>query len=232
MSYQILEAVDDGVHFDEHQFAGTERPVSAKTRISRGDYARMHQERHSYRRYWIPAWALNDKQLRHVIAQRCWDYLLNFEGGLIQLKSRGVVGWAHSPVPSALIENRELLEALAEKALANIHAREAFRINQYAARTTHLATLKAYSYLSLHAALIWRCYRLGERAKDVAEDLGVSAGSIRQSLLRANLTAARLGYETLSKPHWTKGIKRPHVLFQKADELRTEKAAEAATRAA
>jgi hypothetical protein len=58
-------------------------------------------------------------------------------------------------------------------------------------------------YATRLTVIIYRCYRQRQHSHDVAEDLGMTPGAVRQALHRANLIARRLFPELCSEDHWS-----------------------------
>ena len=103
---------------------------------------------------------------------------------------------------------------LAEKVKATLEIKEKLRMG-YRENMTHLAAIDGRSYLALHAAVLYRAYRLRQRSHDIATELGVTHTAVRQWLFRANQSARRLGYECFSERHWTHGRKVKWVGMRK-----------------
>src|SRR6266446_1701884 len=73
--------------------------VATETGIAFSDFQRMHVERRSDKvEQWVPDFANNDKNLRLVLAQSSWEYMLK-----------------HGRVPDDFVENLGDLEQLVEK---------------------------------------------------------------------------------------------------------------------
>jgi hypothetical protein len=173
-------------------------------------------------RKWIPAWSMNDDQLRHVLAQRTWTYLCNAEGGVVFGKNN-----SGGIVPYPLVSNREALQKMLDTLMVNMRNRALI----YNDLLKHQERVSAHGFLQLQAATIYRAYRLRQRAPDIAKELGVTPEAVRQWLLRANYAARMLGYECFESRHWSRGKKRPYKLFQKADALRLAQEKPSAKRA-
>src|ERR1700728_174568 len=69
-----------GDRVDPHQFAGRRlRASSIASKLAFNDIGRMHvhtRSQHGFRRNWIPAFSQNNEQLRLVLAQSAWKYVV------------------------------------------------------------------------------------------------------------------------------------------------------------
>lgn len=200
----------ENLAYDPHQFYKVPKPVSSETRLTFDDYDRMGTMRCSLRNpKFIPAWANNDKQIRHVLAQRSWQYL-----GKHGSSCAGIV-------PEAIAANRALITYLVDKYFQKVARRDGGwdNISDGKNHEKHVEVVSQHGgFLALQCAVIYRAYRLGQRSPDIAEELGVTRCAVRQWLLAANQAARVLGYETFPARHHTFGGKckwirgRKHVV--------------------
>ena len=190
--------------YDQYQFEKKAHPVAINTRLSWSDFERMQTKRGpaTRERRWIPAWALRDESLRHVLAQRCWWYSHLSTNGFLP-KSR---------VPDALVNDRVALGKLVDDVIPLMKMQlTKLKGAQAHNRDVHIATRLRYGYLDLQCAIVYRAYRLEENSTQIGEALGISPNLVRVHLERLNRAAEFLGYETHT-PHWTRGSKHPHKL--------------------
>src|SRR5579871_3546959 len=97
----ILPPAPQEVHYDEHSFERKPHVAGIETRIDWADAPRIHSFRKSDRRsskWWVPLFANNEKQLRHVLAQVAWQHMHK------QRESR--------VIPPALAEDFVILEQM------------------------------------------------------------------------------------------------------------------------
>lgn len=201
-------------NYDQYQFEKVPHAVALNTKIAWSDYDRMQTKRGraTRERRWIPAWALNDIQMRHVLAQRCWWYAHCCTNGRLR----------NSRVPDALINDRIALAKLVDNVIPLMKLQlKKLNAAQSHLRDVHIAMRMRYGYLDLECAIVYRAYRLEENSVQIGEALGISPQDVRQHLVRLNVAARLLGYETHA-PHWSVGAKRPHKLRakkQRAEQL-------------
>jgi hypothetical protein len=183
------------------QFSKRIRAVTTETRISFGDLDKMHIVRRSQNaEQWVPEFANNDKDLRLVLAQSLWNYILK----------RG-------RVPDEFIENLGDLKHLAEAyfhRLANDRTRgQAPRRHlervgekmvetiipcdeQYSNHITHVITVqRAGGYLERDAAVAYHSWRLRHNSRVIGEELGLVPGHVRHILSGLCDTARKLGFD-------------------------------------
>jgi len=159
----------DSLHFDHYQFENPpNRPVNPRSRISFSDYHRMHTEhrRTNFRqKNEIPEWALNDSTIRRVVVTKlaCMTGAVN--------------------VP----ETFEEMRALDKIAIARLAANRNPDVRRGAEVAARIGSLAA-----LWIAVLYRSYRLGYDAVQVAADLEISPDSVRQMLWRLNHFHTRL----------------------------------------
>lgn len=168
------------------------RAVSAETRIAFSDYAFMHTKHFGVckdKARWIPAFALNDRQLREVLIAQANNYLWGGGGRRVpEIRSRD---W------------KELNRLCTEKALAL--STGGLSPEQTALILEHKRTVTASGgYLALIAAVAWRYWRSAESCVAVAESFGISPVKVRQIAHRLVCAARQLGLETF-KHHKTFG---------------------------
>lgn len=205
------------VHFDEYAFTKSVRAVSARytpegwdsTGLAFSDYmSGMHIQRIKGKRnakMWIPKFANNNEQLRHVIAQAVWQHI-----------------HTHGPIPPGLIADRVILEQMCivadkrriAKAYTTRYGRKPGDLTD-AMWVRHVGSVQlAGSYLTLLSTLAYRSWRLEQPSTTVAAQLGLTAVGVRQHLYRLVRTARKLGYPT-HENHWSfgkEGIRTPHKL--------------------
>jgi DNA-binding CsgD family transcriptional regulator len=191
--------------FDQYQFDKKSFAITANTRISWNDYERMQTGKAPgmrRNRKWIPAWALNDLQFRHVLAQRCWNYS--------QMMGRKMVGKV-SIVPDELVSDRIALGKLVDDVVPLMKAQlRKLGAEQARNRDVHLAMRMRIGYLDLQCSIAYRAYRLEESSTQIGAALGISPNVVRVHLERLNRAAETLGYETHVK-HWTRHTKKKHT---------------------
>lgn len=201
----------EDLRFDKHQFDRKPTAFGAKAdgkwwedkgaKVSFNDYQSMHTvsitpQASKYLR-WRPAFALNDKQLKHVIAQRAWDYARRYG-----------TGTQTTAIPEEFLNNLPKLEELVASKSAKIRQ---WGIDRPLAESLqkHAAYIEQmHGYLPLIASIAWNRWRQGWTAPQIAEDIGMQPCNVRMHLYRLSLVASRLGYETFA-PHPTKGRPKP-----------------------
>jgi hypothetical protein len=181
------------LHFDPHQFAGRRGAyaASAETSISFADYGRMHTETHRGIRPWCPPFALNDSQLQQVLLLRAWRYTHN----------RGI--------PAAADRDKINRRATALALRGNVVSADVPQIQREIVEKHRAAVRRAGGFLQLHAAIAFRSWRLGMDSVEVAESLGMTPWSVRQSLWRLRAVAKLLGFDVGRAGH-SAGMKRKH----------------------
>jgi hypothetical protein len=135
---------------------------------------------------WIPAFAANLEQLRHVLLVKAWRSLYN------RVPMPSYLDW-HS-FCGKMAEGLKLSEDVpAHKKLESAHHVEAVR--------------KAGGVLALYASIAYRSWLLHEDSVAVAESTHCSPSQVRQILRRLCEVATELGFETFP-PHWTANTSR------------------------
>ena len=191
--------MENNLSYDAHQFFRPLRRKEFQGQLSWSDLDRFQTQlrQPARNRRWVPAWALNERQIRHVLAQRCWLFAKSGHAG---------------GVPAHLVNDRAALKALVDafvaKQEANINWRKLSLVQQLMHEAHVAAVSKAGGYLELQALLVWRAYRDLDDSKTIAAALGMTNFAVRHSLCRLNSAARLLGYET-QPAHWTSGIPRP-----------------------
>jgi hypothetical protein len=148
---------------------------------------------HEMRLLYTPTFSANDELLRLVLAQQTYSYICSSWTGVRQFFG------GSKRVPQELVENRELLEKLANHASERWVSYENSSIAAY----RHVALTKKFGgYLAFRARVAYLAWRTAKDATTIAEELGIphSRHLIRQTLSRQCWTARRLGLETF-KPH-------------------------------
>ena len=176
--------------------------MSQESKITFSDYGRMHTvHRATFRdKRWIPAFANNDKELRHVLAQRAFSYYRAFH-------RRGTNTFEE--VPETLVADLPALTDLVNQSLKKIEANPKYFGDsdrgmpdvQLGMHWQHIGAVKrAGSYLALITAIAYRGWRQGWHSTDVAASLGITPWSVREHLYRLREIAGRLGY-TFERHH-------------------------------
>ena len=181
------------LHFDPYQFAGRGAyAASAETNISFNDYGRMHTATHCGVRPWCPPFALNNKQLQQVLLLRAWRYLHH-----------------NYSIPAAADRDKINRAATALALRGNVVGPDAPSVQHEIVEKHRAAVRKAGGFLQLHASIAFRSWRLGMNSVEVAESLGITPWSVRQSLWRLRAVAKRLGFDVGRAGH-SAGMKRKH----------------------
>jgi hypothetical protein len=133
---------------------------------------------------YIPPFAFNDEQLRHVLCSRAYRYVHHSQ-----------------PVPMTW-DYVAVNEEATVMALAGHEIEAGAPEVQHDIQDRHIAAIKrAGGYLELQAAIAWRSWREGMPSPAVAESLGVSPWMVRQALRRLRAIASKLGYEVGRRHH-------------------------------
>src|SRR5260370_40866115 len=111
------------------RFNDPHKPSVPTICISHSDYDRIHITRRAVRTRFIPAWANNDDQFRHVLAQRCWEYLNGLEGSVF--KNQTCRSLSAGTVPENLVSKREALNAFVLRASKNRKTLKVVHISLY-----------------------------------------------------------------------------------------------------
>jgi len=158
--------------------------VSAETKIAFTDFKSsmsIHDRKTFRNKRWIPEFALNDQELRHVLAQKAWQF---------------VHGGKEETVPDLLIGNMKELEFMV--------AEKQKRLQEFGKPgdtanwnfIVHEDIVKRFGYVGLHAAIAYRSWRLGQLSTQIAEDLRITPYNVRIILYRLCEIARKLGYAT------------------------------------
>jgi hypothetical protein len=154
---------------------------------------------------WIPPFALDAEKLRLVLRVRGWAAAY---GGMKRFNPE---------IPYAMIDAMATARALRP---TNIKSCETSKENNSKHRE---AVRRAGTYLSLHAAIAFRAWRLGQNSVEVAAEIGLTPVNVRVSLERLKRIARELGFDTGENHHsytisrrsrrpkyeYVKGEKRP-----------------------
>lgn len=190
MRVQFLPAAEQTVHFDEFQFDGRRRvrAVSAETGISFQDYGRMHVSQRAEQRAsrWRPPYIFSNQQLQRVLIAAAWQFV-------------------HYAVPCP--EDLSLAEAIriTDEKLTQMRSRDISQLPpaQQAIVMQHRATYEQAgpgAHLKIHAAMLWRSYRLGQESTVVAAALGMTPWAVRRNLAKLKKLARKLGFEVGPAP--------------------------------
>lgn len=138
---------------------------------------------------WTPLWANDDRKIRLVVYGAVWRFIKR-TGGAFQL------------LPGMSLLD---LEGLAKERFAVWHdVMERTTHENYRSRLKTYLTSTEHGYAARAVAIIYKCYRENLRAPDVAEQLGITAVSVRQILYRLNNVARELFKEEDGfKRHWS-----------------------------
>lgn len=176
-----IPPADDGsaAHFDNHQFVRRVKAVSKDSEIDFSDIRRAHVITH-YSRYaaWIPPFAKNEAQLRHVLADRAWRYACRGRNGL-----RG----GSRPVPAELVNDLQALKRMVDHTfLTSFH-----EVNPEHTR----AVTRAGGYLEYISSIAYRAWSLGLSSPEIALQMDIRPTTVREQLMRLRDAARHLGYE-------------------------------------
>ncbi len=197
-------------HFDQHQFNSRSLRVQARftpqgwetTGLNFGDPNHLVRRKVARSSEWIPAFAANQTQLRHVIAQRAWHY------------TRSKCGRA-SQVPKNLIDDWKQLRALTDERLKW----ETSQHSNHAEWQRHVFDVQRIGgYLAFLSAIAYRSWLLGWTSTAVAESLQIMPTTVRQQVYRLRNTAVKLGYDIGRIHHsrlYEKGWQSRHVTSSK-----------------
>jgi hypothetical protein len=175
--------------FDLHQFAGRRaHAVSAATQLSFGDYGHMHTEHRKTQRFggYIPAFAKNDEQLRHVLSLMTWHYCFG----------RSQDAYFH-----LFARNLPELERQANVKFQEWLTRRQDHLSKEERRKykRHLYVVDAAGgWLRLRATIAYLSWRLGQHSTEVASQLFMSPPGVRMVLYRMTRCARKLGFETFT----------------------------------
>lgn len=120
---------------------------------------------------WIPPFALDTEKFRHVLMVRGWVM-------------------AHSGKPFNPEVSYERIDAIAT---VRVLSKYRTPIPEYEKNAA--AVRRAGTYLSLQAAIAYRAWRQGQNSVEIAEALGITPVSVRQSLARLKRIARIIGYD-------------------------------------
>lgn len=194
---------DSSAHFDQHQFHDAKtKIVSADSEIAFSDAARMHPFKRTGwgRGLWVPPFASNTPQLRHVIAQRVWEYSCQCR--------RNKKGEGKKPIPADLVNDVDKLRALADE-----HFKRQWLLNPHhdrPERADHIQhVLRAGGYLQYITAIAYRSFALHMTSPEIAQEMGIrKATTVRIQIARLRDTARHLGYEVGREAKNSKGGER------------------------
>jgi len=154
---------------------------------------------HEMRMLYTPEFSRSDEQLKLALAQQTFMYVCSKWGGIRDFFGGG------KRVPQELVDNRELLEKLATKALKNAKLSKDITWNHY----QHIAWSEKHGgYLTLHASIAYKAWRLAQDSTTIANEMGMNPNAVRAMLARTCWAALRLGLETFP-PHHTCFKDRP-----------------------
>jgi len=143
---------------------------------------------------WIPAFAVNDEQLKKVIAFSAYLYADNN-------RRQGKLEKRAQSLDAAALRDIAALEELTEKRLEDIRAQEHEMDSKswHAVRAHINAVTVAGGYAQRLASIAWLAWRCGYAAKDILDTMVGESNEcdIRQNLNRMIRRAKALGYETL-----------------------------------
>jgi hypothetical protein len=177
---------DPTLHFDLFQFDKRRMAVTIKSRITFSDLEHMHVESRAAQRpnRWIPVFAANDKQLKHVLAVSAWRYA---NGGKM-------------PMPENL--SLDTLKRITARAFQQKMTRSLVNMTeaQRDMLRRHVRSVDgAGGYLPFKAALVYKSWRQGLPSTQVAEQLWMTPPNVRIILYRLCNIARSLGYETFPR---------------------------------
>jgi hypothetical protein len=140
----------------------------------------------------------------------------------LHLTRRQGESYFHTPfIPPFAADNRKLAQVLLTHAWKYVHPGTAcpadcdYKSLKAAAtkraiestQTSVAAIRSAGGYMELQAAIVYKNWRLGIEAKQIAKELGLTSPQVRQITRRIRATASRLGFDTGKRHH---SLRRPH----------------------
>jgi AraC-like DNA-binding protein len=183
--------------FDRHAFEKPPHIVSQASRLDFSDRRGMgvirRKQFHEQRRKFTPLFAMNDSQLRLVLAQAAWSFAHNGH---------------YSRMPDDLANDWRALEALCAKRTAQNrigYKDSTDRQRQLAWKGILLN--EHFGYLALRAKVATLAWKMGYSHSEVSAEFNgdVSLCHVRQILARLCAVARRLGFETFPVRHHTFG---------------------------
>lgn len=185
----IAPAEHSADRFDQFQFKRPVRAISIETGLDWSDYGgSMHIIHRSQRNGWQPPFALNDSQLRRVIAVQCWRYV---RGG-------------RQPMPEEFVSDRRALQWLVEKKFRTRAVKGPYALGTQAWENhqRHIDDVsRAGGYLQFISAIAYRHFRLCETSADIAYAMGIMPTTVRTHVFRLREIARQLGYEVGRTQH-------------------------------
>jgi hypothetical protein len=161
------------------------------------------------RLFYTPKFAMNDQQLRLVIAQQGYAFTIQHLPG-----TKAFFGGMR--VPEGFVRNREWLERLVGMAFEN---HEYLRKHHFHNQCVEQAE-RYGGYVALRALIAYRAWREAKDAATIADEFGMSWVGVRQILHRLCICALRLGLETFpphhSNAHQT--VENPFKPFERNEE--------------
>jgi DNA-binding CsgD family transcriptional regulator len=155
-------------------FAHNARPQDAN--ISCDDFTRMQVMERGHVARSIPDWVRSEARVQKVIVARAW--------ALLHARS----------IPPLDVNWKYLDQQVMAHLLHKVKTKPCkFHIERYN------AAARLGSYMTLQGSIIWRTWRLGHTAREIANDLGVTPAAIHSTLASIRCTAQRLGLEPRSK---------------------------------
>jgi len=185
------------------QFVKRTRAVSVETGLAFEDYKNgMHIHRRADgAERWVPEFANNDNDLRLVLAQSTWNYMLRhhrvpdeFVNNLGDLKQMAEAYFEHFTSRHQGQAPRRRIERIGEKIVESIIPCD----EHYSNMQVHAITVKrAGGYLERDTAVAYYSWRLRHESPIVGEELGMTATHVRHILGGLCATARKLGFDAL-----------------------------------
>jgi DNA-binding CsgD family transcriptional regulator len=166
-------------HFDLYQFAGrVSKAITAETGIAFSDYARMGTIKRKNFRKSVPAFALDNEKLAHVLKHLAWRYA---HGGKLAM-----------PPDITLEELKKMTDARAAGTLKQFQRPHLSEYQRHIGEEHFRIVTKAGGYLQMYANVAWLGWRRGMDSVSVARETGIAPHTVRQHLRMMNKMARRL----------------------------------------
>jgi hypothetical protein len=211
MTYSVLPAVPQEIHFDRWSFIKRPLPVSAKfdghefqsNGLGYEDYNRCHLQHkgNGDRRFSTPVWALNDALLRRVLVEflERRAYTGTPERENLQpcsLKERLIR--IEQKLRQRRLQNLTTIDRLCHKYVelrkADPHSPELKMLTVQIENVDTRLRIADGNEVATVAAIVYLYHRQGLDSVGVANELGIKAPMVRTILYRLQRTASALGY--------------------------------------